>query len=83
MWGAFDSPGRLQHLERGTLVADLGGDTVTDGREPFELGGFYDEYVAFLGDLQAGRSPSPSLGETRQSVALSEAIRQRRSEFRA
>jgi myo-inositol 2-dehydrogenase / D-chiro-inositol 1-dehydrogenase len=83
MWGAFDSPGRLQHLERGTLVADLGGDTVTDGQEPFELGGFYDEYGAFIGDLAAGRKPSPSLAETRQSVALSEAIRERRSEYKA
>jgi predicted dehydrogenase len=83
MWGAFDSPGHLQHLERGTLVADLAGDTVGDGTAPFELGGFYDEYVAFLGDLRAGRPPSPSLRESRQSVALAEAIRQRRSEYEA
>jgi myo-inositol 2-dehydrogenase / D-chiro-inositol 1-dehydrogenase len=83
MWGAFDSPGRLQHLERGTLVADLTGDTLSDGALPFELGGFYDEYVGFLGDLAAGRPPRPSLRETRQSVEMAEAIRHRRSEYTA
>jgi predicted dehydrogenase len=83
MWGAFDSPGRLQHLEGGALVADVTGGSLGDGTAPWELGGFFAEYGAFLGGLATGRAPSPSLREARQSVAVSEHIRQRRSEFTA
>jgi predicted dehydrogenase len=83
MWNAFDSPGRLQHHDRGVCIADLRGDTVSDGPAAWELGGFYGEYEAFLGDLAAGRPPSPSLREARQSVVVAEHIRERRSEYRA
>jgi predicted dehydrogenase len=83
MWNAFDSPGRLQHIERSVLIADLRGDAVSDGPAAWELGGFYAEYEAFLGDLLAGRTPSPSLREARQSVVVAEHIRGRRSEYRA
>lgn len=83
MWGAFDSPGRLQHLEGGTLLADVTGDSMGQGTTSWELGGFFAEYGAFLGALASGRAPSPSLREARQSVAVSEHIRQRKSEFTA
>jgi predicted dehydrogenase len=83
MWDAFDSPGRLQHLEGGRLAADLSGEVVSDGPAAWERGGFYAEYVAFLGNLAEGRSLGPSLREARQSVAVAEQIRHRRSEFRA
>jgi predicted dehydrogenase len=83
MWDAFDSPGRLEHVEKGRPAADLTGDAVSDGPSAWERGGFYGEYVAFLGDLMVGRAPSPSLREARQSVAVAEAIRERRSEYHA
>jgi predicted dehydrogenase len=83
LWDAFDSPGRLQHIERGKLVAEIAGSSVAGGGEAFELGGFHAEYVAFLDDLAAGRAPSPSLREARQSVAIAEQIRLRREEFSA
>jgi predicted dehydrogenase len=83
MWNAFDTPGRLQHLDRGVCIADLRGDVVGDGPAAWELGGFYAEYDAFLGDLAAGRVPGPSLREARQSVVVAEHIRERRSEYRA
>ncbi len=79
MWKDFDSPGRLEHLRRGTLVADVRGDA----EEPFVLAGFYAEYEAFLGDLAAGRTPSPSLAESRQSVQIADCVRRREEEFRA
>jgi predicted dehydrogenase len=82
MWDAFDSPGRLEHLANGSPAADLTGDAVSDGPAAFEHGGFYGEYAAFLGDLAAGRTPTPSLREARQSVAVAEAMRHRRSEYR-
>jgi hypothetical protein len=82
MWGAFDTPGRLQQLEAGVLAADV---TAASGAaaESWELGGFFAEYEAFLGALAAGRTPSPSLRESRQSVAVAESIRGRREEFKA
>ena len=79
MWGAVDSPGRLHHFHKGALAFECSGGDAT----PFELGGFYAEYEAFLGDLAAGRTPTPSLRESRQSVEVAEQIRHRRSEFRA
>jgi predicted dehydrogenase len=79
MWGGPDSPGRLDHFERGRVVADIAGDP----DEGFVVGGFYGEYEAFLGDLAAGRSPSPSLGESRQSVAVAECIARREGEYHA
>ncbi len=79
MWGALDSPGHLQHLDRGEVVADLHGE----GTDAFVLGGFQGEYEAFLGDLATGRTPSPSLAESRQSVQIAECVRRREEEFRA
>ena len=84
MWDAFDSPGRLQHLERGGLRRrPVAATRSGDGPAAWELGGFYAEYEAFLGDLAAGRTPSPSLREARQSVVVAEHIRERRSEYSA
>jgi predicted dehydrogenase len=82
MWNGVDSPGRLTHFAAGTLAADLRGDAVGDGRALFELGGFYRETVAFLDDVEARRTPSPGLRESRQSVAIAEAIRARHDVFR-
>jgi predicted dehydrogenase len=82
MWSGVDSPGRLWHFTGGKLVADLGGDRVGDGTALFELGGFYRETAAFLDDVVAGRPPSPSLRESRQSVEIAEHVRERRPEYR-
>jgi myo-inositol 2-dehydrogenase / D-chiro-inositol 1-dehydrogenase len=79
MWGAFDAPGRLQHLSGGVLREELRGDAT---RASFEQGGFFDETAAFFDDLRAGRAPSPDLAAVRQSMAVAEAIRERRSEYR-
>jgi predicted dehydrogenase len=83
MWSGVDSPGRLWHFTAGKLAADLGGDRVGDGTALFELGGFYRETVAFLDAVAAGRAPSPSLRESRQSVEIAERIRARAAEFHA
>ncbi|MGH9885507.1 MAG: Gfo/Idh/MocA family protein, partial [bacterium] len=80
MWGAFDSPGRLQHLEGGRVRADIAGDPAA---ESFVLGGFYGECEAFLGDLRALRAPSPSLPDSRQSMELADCIRERRKAYPA
>ena len=59
MWNAFDSPGRLHHLDARHRGIGPGGGS--DGATAWELGGFYAEYEAFLGDIAAGRTPGPSL----------------------
>ena len=82
MWTGVDSPGRLWHFAGGRLAADLGGDEVGDGTALFERGGFYRETTAFLDSLASGRAPSPTLGDSRQSVAIAEAIRECRPEYR-
>jgi predicted dehydrogenase len=83
MWDAFDAPGRLQHVEKGTVQRDVRGDELADSPPPFVQGGFYGEYVAFLKAIRQGRPPSPSLKEARQSVAVAECIRERKGEYRA
>jgi predicted dehydrogenase len=80
MWAGFDSPGDLWHFQGGRLHERVSGGA---GDEPFVLGGFYAELEAFLGDLGAGRDLSPTLRESRQSVAVAERIRHRESEFHA
>jgi hypothetical protein len=82
MWSGVDSPGRLWHFAGGRLAAELSGEQVGDGNALFEAGGFYRETVAFLDALAEGRPPSPSLRESRQSVAIAETIRERRPEYR-
>ena len=83
MWEGFDSPGRLEHLEDGRLIADVAGEATGEGSAAFERGGFYAEYEAFLGAIAAGRPPAPSLRESRQSVEVAACIRGRKSEFHA
>ncbi|MGE5126457.1 MAG: Gfo/Idh/MocA family oxidoreductase, partial [Betaproteobacteria bacterium] len=83
MWSGVDSPGRLWHFADGRLLAELDGGQLGDGGALFELGGFYRETAEFLEALAAGRAPSPSLREARQSVEIAQRIRERRAEFRA
>ncbi len=82
MWNGVDAPGRLWHFAGGKLAAELTGDRVGDGTALFELGGFYRETVAFLDDVEARRTPAPSLRESRQSVAIAEHVRLRQEVFR-
>ncbi len=80
MWGGYDTPGRLVHLERATVLEDVRGPV---GGDPVVLGGFYGEYEAFFESLAAGHPPRPSLDEVRQSVEVAEAVRARREEWRS
>ncbi len=70
-------------LTSGATAHHLAGDHLGGASDACVLGGFYGEYEAFLGDLAAGRTPSPSLRESRQSVEIAACVRRRDKEFRA
>jgi predicted dehydrogenase len=82
VWGTFDTPGRLQHLEKGVLAYNITGLEVSDGDEAFEQMGFYAENASFFDDLRAGRHPAGDLKSARQSVEIAQCIRERKSTYR-
>ena len=83
IWNGFDAPGRLQHLERGTLIAEVDGITASSGSEDFILSGFYAENASFFDDIRSGRRPTDDLRSARQSVEVAQCIRERVSEYHA
>jgi predicted dehydrogenase len=81
MWGGLDTPGRLQHLERGEVKAAVGGAGDADPMLEFELMGFYGENAAFFDALRSGRRPRGDLKDARQSVEVAQCMRERKSEY--
>ena len=81
MWNGHDGRGRLVVSESGAVTGDWPGTAFSDGPAMFEESGFYAETASFLDDLRAGRRPACNLAATRQSVAVMEAYRERRTEF--
>jgi predicted dehydrogenase len=82
-----DGQGRLRHLENGRLAGEWSGAEAAGGSEPWLLEGFYAEDALFL-DALAGRpgqderlGPLEDLDSSRQSVALMQAMRERRDEW--
>jgi predicted dehydrogenase len=76
-----DIPGRLTHVQRGRVMAELEGVPPERGGELFVLAGFHAQCEAFLDDVAAGRTPSPGLAESRQSVELADVLRRRVPEY--
>jgi predicted dehydrogenase len=83
MWGGFDAPGRLQYLQRGQLELDVTALDVSDGPEPYIVMGFYAENASFFDDIRNGRRPAGDLRDARQSVAIAQCIRERRTEYQS
>jgi len=82
MWQQFDAPGRLLHLHKGTVAADLSGNDVSEDRSGFVTMGFYQENASFFDDVRNGRRPAGDLRSARQSVIISQYLRERRPEYR-
>ena len=80
MWQQFDAPGRLQHLERGALAADLSGEDICRD-ESFVTLGFYGENASFFDHVRAGTRPLGDLRSARQSVLVAQCLRERRPEY--
>ena len=81
IWQAFDSPGRLQHLERGSLVEEVDGGTLEGAAEMYVASGFYGENASFFDDLRAGRRPAGDIRSGLQSVEIADCLRQRCPEY--
>ncbi len=81
IWAAYDSPGRLLHLQRGKTVADIAGNSVCDANQMHIASGFYGEDASFLNDLRAKRRPVGDIASGLQSVEIAECIRKRLSEY--
>jgi predicted dehydrogenase len=74
----YDHDGRLLHLEKGTPVLEVSGPEAAGGAEDWRLNGFYAENAAFFDSIRAGVCPPSGIETTLQSVAIMEAMRERR-----
>jgi predicted dehydrogenase len=83
VWGGYDAPGRLVILRRGEPVLDVDGPAACGTREDIVLAGFYSEDAAFFDAVRAGPPAAGDLRDARQSVAVMQCLRERRSEYRA
>lgn len=83
IWQAYDSPGRLLHLERGAVKEDIDGGALEGAAEMYVASGFYGENASFFDDLRAGRCPRGDIRSGLQSVEIADCIRQRRAEYAA
>jgi hypothetical protein len=80
---APDHPGGLSHLRDGKAVASVSAFALAAGTEHFHTHGFYGENEAFFDAVRHGERPVDDLRSCVQSVAVSEAMRQRRAEYHA
>lgn len=78
-----DMPGLLRHYRPGQPVEEIAGDALVDSAEVFETSGFLQENAAFIDALREGRKPEPSPAESRQSVEIMQALRERREAWEA
>ncbi len=83
IWNGFDTPGKLLHLEKGVVLTDVDGITLSGSDEDYVLSGFYAENASFLDDVRAGCRPVGDLASARQSVEVAQCIRDRAPEYRA
>jgi predicted dehydrogenase len=81
IWNEHDSPGRLTHLESGKIVFELTGIEAAGTSHSYVLNGFYSENETFFNDIRENRQSEVNIRQSRQSVEIMEAMRERRSEF--
>ncbi|MDR0474766.1 MAG: Gfo/Idh/MocA family oxidoreductase [Treponema sp.] len=69
--------GRLVMIQKNKIMLDINGGLTTDGKEPFEREGFYQENKQFFSSVMAGIKPGGDLKSSLQSVEASDCIRSR------
>jgi predicted dehydrogenase len=77
----LDAPGWLRYYQENRLISEVNGAQLAGSDESYVLNGFYGEDEAFLDAVQAGIQPRDDLYSARQSVAIMQAMRERRELF--
>jgi predicted dehydrogenase len=80
IWKGFDYPGRLVHVEKGSIIEQIDGPDLTGSMEDFILNGFYQEDAAFFDAIRRNERPRDDIASGRQPVVIAQAIRERRAE---
>jgi myo-inositol 2-dehydrogenase/D-chiro-inositol 1-dehydrogenase len=76
----LDAPGWLRRYQENRLAEEISGAQLAGSEESYMLNGFYGEDEAFFDAVQAGPQPRDDLVSARQSVAIMQAMRQRRKQ---
>lgn len=79
----LDWPGRLRHVERAVVKADISAPELSGSTAEFVLMGFYAENERYFEDIRNGRRPVGDLRSAHQSIAIAEGIRTRAASFTA
>jgi predicted dehydrogenase len=76
-----DSPGQIQYYQKGHLIAEINGESFCGRRDDYYLNGFYHEDARFFDLIQAGLPAPNDFLSARQSVALMQALQEKRTVF--
>ena len=79
----LDAPGWVRGYNGNRLVVEVDGAQLSGSTESYLLNGFFAEDAAFFDAVRAGVPPPHNLHSARQSVALMQAMRERRNLFHA
>ncbi len=77
----LDAPGWLRVYRDNALLSEVDGAQIASSTENYVLKGFYAEDAVFFDAIQAGVQPRDDLHSSRQSVALMQALRERKDSF--
>ena len=75
VWGAYDSPGILEHMYKSKLIYQRTGDY----ESMFESNGFYDEDTVFLDCIKNNVMPADTIDTAIQTVEIMELIEKRQN----
>lgn len=79
--GSFGLPGKLVCVENNKIITEISGLDLTESKEFFEIGGFYDENASFFNAIRNGRIHSGDIKSAFQSVEVAECINNRSDEY--
>jgi myo-inositol 2-dehydrogenase/D-chiro-inositol 1-dehydrogenase len=77
----LDAPGWLRVYQGNRLISETDGAQLAGSVDSYLLNGFFAEDTAFFDAVQAGKQPSDDLLSARQSVAIMQAMRERRDQY--
>ncbi len=81
IWNEHDTSGRLTRFENGKKIFELTGIEAAGSVQDFVINGFYSENESFFNKVREEKQIEVDLRQSRQSVEIMEAIRDRRLEF--